>query len=192
MDKQAITTFTELLDRQASGDAAVIDDLRQLSFSLDHGYCLYNLYLQWSGAFSYLPGRTESLTPILELARKLQSFSRDDTLKMYEQPEWKQIVDLRGPVEVVQIYRCDNCRADYPAMGTSGFLDIAGLVCPKCGDVYFKSYYHESATPKCACGGSYPSPEHHGCPSCGNSGGKVVKEISPFQYFGDHKYTYDA
>ena len=189
MDKALLGQLVGLLARQSSGDATAIDRLRALDVRLDRGGCIFNLYQQWTGAFSYSPGRSEALPAILGLARELESFPSDDTLAMYELPQWSELVELRGPVEVVQVFRCPDCRRQYVSMGTSGFYDANGLVCPDCGNVYFKSYYDESPTPPCSCGGSFPARESYGCPSCGNPNGGVLKEISPFQYFDNHQYT---
>lgn len=67
--------------------------------------------------------------------------------------------------------------------GMSGFLDAIGLVCDHCGDVLFRSYYDESEIPRCSCAGEYRS----GCKNCNDKPSKLIKEISPYEYFLDHK-----
>lgn len=68
--------------------------------------------------------------------------------------------------------------------GMSGFLDAIGLVCDHCGDVLFRSYYDESEILRCSCSGGYRS----GCKNCNDKPSKLIKEISPYEYFLNHNY----
>jgi hypothetical protein len=84
---------------KAADDLTAIGSLRSLSPTTRDGYCLYNLWQQWSQAFSYDPGRVDALQPILTLARATSGFGDDDTLCMYELPEWANLVSMRGPLK---------------------------------------------------------------------------------------------
>ncbi len=173
------------------GDAQAVEFLRSLQPTLDDGYCLFNAYEQWSQAFSYKPGRCEALGPIRSLANKLLGYGTDDTLRLFREPEWSELVQLRGPVEVVLVFQCLSCRREYPGMGTSGFYDASGLLCPQCGSVLFRSLYAEGQIPLCSCGSPYQSPEMVGCPFCHSTQSQVVSQLSPYQYFETHSYVRD-
>lgn len=56
--------FAQLVARQANGDLAVQTEISSLPVSLEDGYCLWNLYQEWNGAFSFLPGRQQAIDPI--------------------------------------------------------------------------------------------------------------------------------
>ena len=188
MNQQKLQKFIDCLHHQRAGSLSAIDEISSLNASLEDGYCLFNLHEQWRGAFSFFPGRREAIDPILSLAKKLKEFSSDDTLQMYASPEWKKLVLLRGPVESVMLRRCKNCKHSYVCMGTSGFYDANGLVCDSCGNVYFKSYYDETDTPKCACGAIFPTITSNGCQKCGEHGYLSEGEMSPYEYFSTHSY----
>lgn len=188
MNKKKTSQFVALLERQSSGDQSARDDMHGLGISLDDGYCLFNLHQQWDGAFSFNPGRAEALPFILSLGQKIIQYEKDDTLCLFNEPEWKSLLALSGPVETVMIKQCSNCAREYPCMGTSGFYDANGIVCPQCGDVYFKSYYETDENPCPSCGKALPSAEHWGCPQCQSEESSTVAEISPYEYFSNHKF----
>jgi hypothetical protein len=188
MNMKKILQFVALLERQVSGDVGARDDIYGLGVTLEDGYCLFNLHEQWAGAFSYNPGRTEALPLILSLGQKMIQYGKDDTLRLYNEPEWVGLVGLRGPVETVTIHQCSNCSREYPCMGTSGFYDAAGIVCPKCGDVYFKSYYENDLSPCPNCGEKLPDAKYWGCPRCHSKDSTSVARISPYEYFSTHGF----
>lgn len=186
MNPAKISAVADYMRRQAAGDAAAIAAVRALEVTPEDGYCLYNLVGEWKSAFSYLPGRREALPPILSLANRLTTFESDDTLDLYQSPEWAELVRLRGPAESVLTCSCAQCGTQFVTIGTSGFLDVTSLVCTACGNVYFKSVYDDSAVPACRCGGTYVG----GCPGCGASGySPATSEISPYEYFASHEYV---
>jgi hypothetical protein len=189
MDKQAVDRFCELLNEQSSGDSSAIERLRRLNVSLTRGHCLCSLYQEWVAAFSYSPGRVDALAPIRSLAEKIRSFARDDTLRMYEQPEWKRLTELRGPANSARIYGCSDCGCEFTTISTSGFVDLAALVCPDCGDVYFKSYHDETKTPACPCGSHYSSTSPLACSGCQSKDVHLLRELSLYHYFDEHHYT---
>ena len=133
MQNPKIVQFVELLQAQAAGEQSAIERILGLSISLKDGYCLYNIFQQWKGAFSFPEGRNEALNLVLAIARQLNQFSPDDTLQMYKTLEWKQLIELRGPVETVIFKECSKCSHRYVQMATSGFYDANGLVCRGCG-----------------------------------------------------------
>lgn len=191
MDSPKLDLFVELLRQQSSGDSTTIDRLRQLQPRLEDGYCLFNLYEQWSQAFAYNPGRLGALPSILRLAEHIKRQKDDNTLSLYRTLEWSALVALRGPVETVLLYSCSDCGREYPKMGTSGFLDEIDWLCPKCGAVYFRSVYDKSAPPLCQCGGSFRAPSSS-CPYCGSSRSQSSWNISPYEYFEHHRFYRDA
>lgn len=188
MNQHKLARFVVLLQDQAADSSSAIEVLQELAVSLDDGYCFFNLYQQWAGAFSFPGGRREALGPILEIARKLLDFSSDDTLALYSLPEWGKLVELRGPAETVMHKECSRCARQYPVIGTSGFYEANALVCSSCGSVYFRSYYDDSEIPQCLCGATYPPPSY-GCPACGAEQSFTVREQSPYEYFLAHRFV---
>jgi len=184
MNTSKIESFARLLDAQNSGDSAAIDSLHQLSPSLEDGYCLFNLYGEWKGAFSYFPGRLEALSPIQNLSHYIANSHSDDTLALFKRPEWALLVQMRGPFDSAIRYNCDKCNTDYIGFAQSGFDDRFPAVCSSCGDVWLQSGYDDTPLPACHCGGSYSI---GGCPKC-----KATKAhstyFSSYQYFTDHSW----
>ncbi len=187
MNKKLIKKFASLVEGQANKDPAAMRQLKSLDVQLSDGYCLFNLYGEWKGAFSFLPGRPEALQHIRSLSKVVSQMVEDDTGALYYSKEWKELVKLRGPVETVMFNKCSNCQATTPIMGTSGFYDASGLMCVECGNVYFKSYYDQTVLPKCACGGEFQ--QAWPCPRCSGKEYKTIKEISPYEYFAKHEFT---
>jgi hypothetical protein len=187
MDNLKLSQFVDLLEAQAAGDESAIDRIRELDPSVNDGICAYNLYQQWTSAFSFPGGRIDALQPILSLARSVQAGS-DNAVAMFMRPEWAQLVALRGPVEGVWFRKCSKCGHTFPKMASSGFYDAGGLVCPGCGNVYFKCVYDETPTPPCACGSTYPEPGEPGCPKCGSMDLTDAGTQSGYEYFKSHTF----
>jgi len=183
-NRELTVRFLSLLQRQASGDGSAVDELRSLEVRQADSQCLFNLYAEWRGAFSFSPGRTAALQPILGLARNLAE-TKPHPSNQYGHSEWADLIALRGPVETVLIVSCDACKFESVAMGTSGFYDATGLLCGDCGNVFFKSYYDKSKLPACSCGGSYTETESR-CPY--ESHKMKRSQISPYRYFVNHSY----
>ena len=191
-----------LIERQVSGDNAARSEISRLN-ELVCGAHVYRdsdlssqqvraielLLNEWSGMFSFQPGRIDGLPPIANLLALIRRKDNVELMDLYESPDWKIIVALRGPVETVQICRCAICREKYARMGVSGFLEILDFHCNDCGAVIFKSAYESDEVVRCPCG----SLARVGCPSCSSNEHKVIEEISPYEYFSDHIFhRYDA
>jgi hypothetical protein len=186
MNRTRLEAFARLTARQQAGDAAAVDSIRALQPELDDGYCLWNLFQEWSDAFSFEPGRTEAIGPIARIAAGIVSFETDDTLAMVHMPEWGELVAMRGPCEGIVDAQCDSCGTRYPLFRMSGFIDAEALICRACGDVYFKSTYDDDAAPPCDCGGAYA----RGCPKCGSRSHTITsRETSRYEYFSKHRFV---
>lgn len=188
MDHKLTHRFAELLEQQSNSDPEAVWKLHKLQVAQTHGQCLFDLYGEWRSAFSYSPGRIEALEPLLALARWLLKGNGVYVNRVAEREEWAQLVNLRGPVEMVLSRKCKNCRTEIVSMGTSGFYDADGLVCGDCGNVFFKSYYHAAEPPSCPCGGIYK--HTWPCPVCGHD--EYVQngpDVSPYEYFATHFFT---
>jgi hypothetical protein len=186
MNRKLIKKFQSLVEEQANNKPDAIRQLKLLNVQLDDGCCIFNLYGEWTGAFSFLPGRTQALQYIRPLANKVDRMANDDTGVLFDTEEWKELVRLRGPVESVMLNKCSSCHTITPAMGTSGFYDASGLICVECGNVYFKSYGDETVLPQCSCGGHYQ--QVWPCPRCRGKKYTTIKEISPYEYFATHQF----
>ena len=145
------------------------------------------LLLEWKEMFSFSPGRPEGLAPLLKLVELVGRTPQFEATDIYGTSEWKQLIDLRGPVETVQILDCESCHTKYPRMGMSGFLDLVDLLCANCGGIVFRSTYSAPGEATCSCGGIAKL----GCPACGARKGRVVTEMSPYQYFSGHRMVRD-
>lgn len=143
---------------------------------------------EWNEMFSFVPGRVDGIEPIMQLMKFINKKSTNikliDPLAIYKSPYWKEIINLRGPCETVLLNECKSCHSRYHSIGMSGFLDAIGLVCDNCGDVLFKSYYDDNEIPRCSCSGKYI----FGCKNCIDQPSKLIKEISPYEYFLNHNY----
>jgi hypothetical protein len=185
MNRSKIHQFAELTKRQLNGDPAARDVLSGMKPILADGYCLFNAYEQWQGAFSFIPGREEALPVIASLAEKVARYSADDTSQMFAEPEWKEIVALRGPFDCAINFVCGECGYRYVGFGQSGFDDRVAAVCDACGDVWLQSTYDDEAFPTCECGGSFrPS----GCPRCRSVQPHSESCFSSYEYFKNHKW----
>lgn len=176
--------FAAIVKKQVEGDPSTANFISKLKPELADGYCLYNLYEQWQGAFSYIPGRLEALTPICDLAAKISAYQEDNTLRMFNEPEWGRLVKLRGPFDCVIFCTCKNCSQVYPSFGQSGFDDRSATVCNLCGNVWLQFFYDTATRPTCSCGGHFVQ----GCPKCHSSQAVEKRSISPYEYFSNHSW----
>lgn len=185
MNRKKLQLLADLTERQKLGEASVIDQIFELNPLLEDGYCLYNLYEQWKEAFSFTPGAVQALPAISNLAQKIQSYEKDDTLQMYSELEWKEIVQHRGPFECAIRNTCLGCNTEYISFGQSGFDERYPSICESCGDVWMQSGYDEEPLPKCECGGQYRLPR---CTKCGCDKIGNKEYFSSYEYFLNHKW----
>jgi len=185
MNRACIDEFAVLTRQQLHGDPTAISRIAMMNPTISDGYCLYNAYEQWKGAFSFYPGRAEALPVIASLAEKITEYTTDDTLRMYAEPEWKTIVALRGPFDCAIRYTCGRCHTNYVGFNQPGFDDRSPAVCNTCGNVWLQSGYDETPLPACECGGVY---YHSGCPTCRSNKVSAKSYFSSFEYFNDHKW----
>lgn len=157
-------------------------DLGEGSLKTDHR--IMSIMHEWKDMFSYSPGLINGIDILISLLEKIIINPEIDILEIYRSKEWRELIDLRAPVEAILEMQCKKCNGIFFAMGVSGFLDGAGLVCNKCGDVYFKSIYDDSELPACECGGHYKDE----CPYCGYKDAVTVGERSRYWYFSNHRF----
>jgi hypothetical protein len=187
MIRQSLLEFIAQLEAASAGLTEPQSVAAMFAPEPDGGYCVYNLLHEFSDAFSYHPGRTEALSPILALARKASLYPDDDVLRMFNEPEWKELVRMRGPVEAIGIRTCTECRNAQAFCYTSGFLDEFAAVCGSCGNMLFQSQYDDRSLPPCECGGSYQR-SREACIVCG-SGKTNVEQQAGYMYFATHSWT---
>lgn len=186
MNKEKIKRFAELITRQVETGVGDVNDILSIEASLNEdGYCYYNLYQEWKGAFSYVPGQQLALAPLQRLTKKLINAKSNETFQMYNTSEWKELVDLRGPFECAIEYECRQCHHLFTRFGQSGFDDRYPSVCTGCGNVWMQSGYDKTPLPKCDCGGEYCS---SGCPECHSDEYSSQRYFSSYEYFHNHKW----
>jgi hypothetical protein len=190
-----IAKLIELLEQQKLGeieDINIINDFVHLHFigegfggkASTTDYRIMNIMNEWKDMFSYSPGLTLGIDYLIALLTKVKDYPKIDIMDIYKSEEWKELINLRGPVETVIEKQCKKCNGIFYVMGISGFLDGSDLVCNKCGNVYFKSFYDESDLPSCNCGGEYKDE----CPYCQHRSANTVGYRSPYWYFSNHSY----
>jgi predicted nucleic acid-binding Zn ribbon protein len=133
--------------------------------------------------------------------------------EMYSSDGWKEIVKLRGPIEEITIYACNQCSYSFPVISFSGFSDDIFAYCDTCGDILFMNKYllrdkiekaginfreYENLLPGCTNDGgkyvfsfSFQVPfgtTESTCPKC-DSKSFLIKNVSRYQYFQEHNYT---
>jgi len=194
-DLRKVTKLKELIKLQENRDlinSNEINDFVNNNFigvnfggnSIETDYRIMNIMNEWKDMFSYSPGLTEGIDIIISLLDKIIISPEIDILEIFKSKEWKKLIDLKGPTETIIEKQCKKCNNFFYLIGVSGFLDAEGLVCNKCGDVYFKSIYDESKLPECECGGQYKNE----CPYCGDNSSNTVGNRSPYWYFSNHRF----
>jgi len=182
-----LSELISLMERQKNGEN-IIEQIRHISeYNKTDNEMLNTVMSEWESMYSYIPGRIDGLDNIIKLLGLIKQRRFMSMLTLYKSQYWKELIDLRGPVETVLICECKVCKEVYHSIGMSGFLDAYGLICNTCGDVLFKSYYSETQIPACKCGGSYIL----GCKKCRNNTFNTIGELSPYKYFEEHKYIRD-
>ena len=194
-----IIVFKESIELKKNDELSIFDEINDFindnfigadfgGNSTENDYRVMNIMKEWNDMFSYSPGLKEGIDIIISLLEKIMITPEIKILEIYKSMEWKKLIDLRGPVEAIIEMQCKNCNHYFFMMGMSGFLDIKGLICYKCGDVYFKSIYDDSELPECDCGGQYK----HGCPYCGYNDVITVGNRSPYWYFSNHRFKIEG
>ena len=173
-DKEEINTFVNkyFIGSNFDGEAESTD------------YRIMNIMNEWKSMFSYSPGFNNGIDIIIELVDEVLTNSEIEILQIYQTDAWKTLVELRAPVETVIEKQCKKCNGIFYVMGVSGFLDGVGLVCNRCGNVFFKSFYDDTEIPNCDCGGQFTGE----CPYCKHRSAMTIGEKSPYWYFDNHKF----
>ncbi len=186
-----------LLREQAGGVSESVEGIREIAIQIcgtkihrdpvltsQQIQGLETILREWNQMFSFQPGRPEGLPALIGLVEFIGRTPDLNLLELYVRPEWAYLLSMRGPVEVVQVYECGSCQIRFPRMGLSGFLDLVDLICESCGAVTFRSIYSDEMDAQCECGGR----ARLGCPQCGGVSGRVVLELSPYEYFRGHGF----
>lgn len=185
MNLEKLRRFEQLLLQQIDGAEHATDRLAAMHVTLDDGYCLFNLYEQWKGAFSFSPGQPAVLGPIHRLSKRVLQSEIDDTSQLFANDDWKQLVQLRGPFDCAVWYTCAACGERTIGFGESGFLDQKAAACDRCGDVIVQSIYDDSTPAACSCSGRFV---FSGCSSCGSTTFSDQHYFSSYEYFLDHTW----
>ena len=195
----ALNPLDELIGSLASlrdarpGEAAEVESavrkIRRMGAALRDRSAAVKLVMdEWEKIFSFKPYRLDCLGPVIALLKWIRDNPNADRSDASRHPCWQELTDLVGPAESVLMLECHGCRTVYVSIGLSGFSELKGWVCVRCGDVLFASIYKELVERTCGCGGTYAA---H-CPSCGSIPGEIRKDISPYEYFAGHSFTVEA
>lgn len=186
LKQHAVLQLISYLERVEAGTLAARAVIDAFQPTIEDGYCVYSLFGEFRAAFGYRPGRQEALAPILALARKVSRYEHDDSLRMYKEPEWAQLVAMSGPVEAVGFRTCVHCGVRDVVMYTSGFTDEFGAPCDACGNVVFQSIWDDRPLGTCECGGRFRR-TGGSCTGCGSTDMRV-EQRSSYEYFASHRW----
>ncbi|MFQ6097345.1 MAG: hypothetical protein ACE5O2_06405 [Armatimonadota bacterium] len=100
------------LDRQAANFSDLLDEL--------------------ADATSFEQGHTEAV-------RLVQAMLENGLEDTDESEEWAQLVQMRGPIEALWRYECEDCGFGFPVCGMSAFAEMFNGVCEACGAIGFFS-----------------------------------------------------
>jgi hypothetical protein len=189
-------TALNALTAYEQGNSEAVDQLLNLRKELlskisfgkpkpsSQSYCTYNLLEEWFAIYNSQIQISNGIAAIKKLLLWAKHNESVQTIEMFQQPEWKQLVQLRGPVEAILHCRCRKCGKEFLGMGTSGFSDEAGWICSVCGAVIFRSVYNLEPAPVCKCGGKTFS----NCPNCDSKEFELLQTSSPYGYFSNHTW----
>ena len=147
-------------------------------------YCVFNLLEEWRDIHNAGVPIPKGIATIKKLVSWVEHNEKADTLTLFRQVEWAQLVELRGPVEAILHCQCRKCGCEFVRMGTSGFTDEIGWICSDCGSVIFRSVYETKTAELCTCGGK----TCQGCPACDSQEFEVTRTSSPYGYFANHTW----
>lgn len=187
MRDERLRQYKTLIDAVSDGTTSIADAVYFQPTLEDDGYCVYNVHAEFQMAFGKEPRCAAALPLIRSLTAKLLTYAEDDTMLLFNETEWKQLVTLRGPVEGVEWFGCVSCAYTTPAFVMSGFLDVRPATCGACGSVLFQSTYDDRPLPSCSCGGAYA---WHStiCPRCAR-GLVKIDQVWGYQYFASHAWA---
>lgn len=148
-----------------------VNNLKRIQIQLKSGtYCYYNIAKKWNAMVGDKETAKWGSKLILELLGLVDTMkNKDDTLRLYQSYEWKEIIAKTGPVEAAYEANCLVCNHINIGFGISGFLEMFYIVDYEKKTITWHSCYDESAT----------MPDYSKCAKCG---GDVGKEnwISPY------------
>jgi hypothetical protein len=134
-------------------------------------YGYYNIAEQWNAMLADPETAEWGADLIIKLLDIIDHASKkDDTSLIYNSPEWKAIVNRRGPIEAAWRSKCSTCQFVNIGFGVSGFLDEYYVIDYEAMTITWRSVYEEGVV----------IPQHDKCSKCGQM---LSKEewISPFQ-----------
>lgn len=138
-----------------------VQNRRSINVELKAGnYAYYNIAEQWNAMLADPETADWSESLILSLLTKVDSATdKDDTLSLFDTPEWKSIIDRRGPAEAAWQSKCTECGLINIGFGTSGFLD----------EYYSIDYESKIITWRSTHADGAELPDYTICDKCGNN-----------------------
>lgn len=118
-----------------------------IEIKLDTGlYGYFNIAEQWNAMLADPEAADWGADLILALLDIVdQSSNKDNTSLVFCTPEWKAIVEKRGPVEAAWCAKCTSCKKDNIGFGVSGFLDEYYVVDYNEKTITWRSVHEEGA-----------------------------------------------
>jgi hypothetical protein len=91
---------------------------------------LRDLLEELSDATSFDRGRRDAV----QLIRTILENGLSDA---DESDEWAALVQLRGPIQALWRYECEDCSFAFPVCGLGAFVELFNGVCEACGEIGF-------------------------------------------------------
>jgi hypothetical protein len=91
---------------------------------------LRDLLEELSDATSFGQGRRDAV----QLIRAILESGLTDA---DESDEWAALVQLRGPIQAMWRYECEDCSFAFPVCGLGAFVELFNGVCEACGEIGF-------------------------------------------------------
>jgi hypothetical protein len=149
-----------------------------LNIELKKGaYCYYNIAEKWNAMISDPDAVNWGAKLIINLLNTVDSLNdKDDTMKIYQTSEWKEIAEKCGPIESAWKASCPSCSQVNIGFYVSGFLDQFYLINYEAKSVTWQSVYKDGAV----------IPNYDKCSNC-NSVLLSSESVSPYTALKDYK-----
>ncbi len=123
-------------------------------------YGYYQIIEQWNGMLDDSDSTEWGAPLILRLLDLVDGLdNKDDTMHVYNAPEWSEIIARRGPAEAAWQSKCPSCGLINIGFGTSGFVDDYYTVNYESREVIWQSIYTDEP----------PNRDESICDQCGTS-----------------------
>lgn len=154
-----------------------VNNRQAIEVKLQKGtYCYYNIAEKWNWLLCEPEIADWGAPLIVRLLDKVETLKdKDNTIAIYETPEWLELVSRIGPAEAAWEQTCLDCGQVNIGFGSSGFVNEFYIVDYDLKTITWKSCYSKD-----------PYPNYDLCGKCGGRL-SLKKEISPYKATKEYK-----